>query len=90
MQRCLACQSVMTPTETTCVVCGTPIKVDNRQQKMGRAIKNISLGLFWAAAASGVVGLFMENGPPVKGSFLLALLLLLLRSSATEMVKSDS
>lgn len=79
----------MTPTETTCVVCGTPIKVDDRQKKIGRWICNISLGLFWASAASGVVGLFMEDGPPVKGSFLVAVLLLLLKSSATEMVKSE-
>jgi len=90
MQRCRACQSVMTPTETACLACGTEIKTDDRKAKTGRIINSVSLILFWAAAASGVAGLFMTDGPPVKASFLVAVLLLLLKSSAAEMVKSDS
>ena len=57
---------------------------------MGRLINQITLALFWISAGMGVVGLFMTDGPPVKGSFLVAILLLLLKSSAAEMVKSDT
>lgn len=80
----------MTPTETSCLSCGTPLKVDDRKSKAGRIINRVILGLFWASAASGVVGMFMTDGPPAKASFLVAALMLLLKSSAAEMVKSDS
>jgi hypothetical protein len=80
----------MTSTETTCLSCGTSIRVDDRKAKTGRILSRVMLVLFWLAAASGVAGLFMTNGPPAKPSFLVAGLLLLLKSSAREMVRSDS
>jgi len=87
MQRCRTCGSVMTPTETSCLACGTALKTDNKRAKTARVLKIIMEILFWTAVALGLSAIFFDIGPPWKGSALVALLVRVLASSASQMVE---
>jgi len=89
MQRCRSCQAVMTPTETACLSCGTELNPVAKHATLAKFLNNVINVLFWTSAGCGVLGLFWADGPPWKPSFLVALLLRLLKSSAGEMMKSQ-
>ena len=87
MQRCMTCSSVMTPTETTCLACGTAIKTDDKKAKTARILKITTDIIFWTSVATGLAAVFFGIGPPWKGSAMVAVLVRILRSSAAQMVE---
>jgi len=80
----------MTPKETTCLACGTAIKVEDKKAKTARALKLITNIIFWTSVATGLAALFFGIGPPWKGSAMVAVLVRILRSSACQMVEKTN
>ena len=90
MQRCMTCSSVMTPKETTCLACGTPIRSDDKKAKTANILKLVTNIIFWTSVVTALASVFFGIGPPWKGSAMVAVLVRILRSSACQMVEKTN
>jgi hypothetical protein len=86
MQRCRTCEATMTPTELTCISCGTPVPPDKPKFDARARLFGFIKYFMFACAAMTVLSLFMNVGPSFMTCAIMTLVLGLVRSSADEMM----
>ncbi len=77
----------MTPTETVCLSCGSVLEQVTTKDRMGGGFRFILSVLFFASAALTVASLFFEFTPPFTRCAVATVVLLIVRTSAGEMVE---
>ncbi|HLW75898.1 MAG TPA: hypothetical protein VKS01_02915 [Bryobacteraceae bacterium] len=88
MTRCRECHSIMTPTETTCLFCGSVADKPTGKDKLGDGFRTVITILFFLSAALTVASLFLSNyTPPFTRCAIATVVLLIVRTSAGEMVE---
>ena len=86
MQRCLQCEATMTPKETTCPNCGSASKPKSEKGGFKSRFRTAVKIFFLLSAVLSVVALFTDYGPPFLTCVSVTLVLLLVKSSADEML----
>jgi hypothetical protein len=86
MTRCLQCEATMTAEEMNCINCGASKKPKSEKTGGRYRFRQAVTIMFFASALLSLVALFTDYGPPFMTSIAVTLVLLLVKSSADEMV----
>lgn len=87
MQRCRQCDTTMTPDEVECINCGARAKPDTTNATRGQRFRKAIKFFFLFSAGLSAVSLLTPWGPPFMTSICVTFVLLLVKSSADEMIK---
>lgn len=88
MDKCRDCNSSIKTGELACYNCGAPVKVvDTAQTVFGKRFASFLNVAFFASAILTVASLFTDYTPPFMRCLMLTLILLVIRSSATQMME---
>jgi hypothetical protein len=82
MNRCLDCNSLLTPTETTCAECGgvAPVQKLRPADILARVVNIV----FYASAVMTLASIFLPAGPGFTKSVLILVAMLFLKRSVKE------
>jgi hypothetical protein len=86
MQRCSECEASMTPQETECLACGASIKPKENKSDLKHRFRTAVKVFLFISAGITAVSLFTPWGPPFMTCIAVTLVLLLVKSSADEML----
>jgi hypothetical protein len=87
MEKCSACNSSIKRGELACYSCGAPVQVPVSAQSMfGKRFAMFLTLAFGASALLTLASLFVDFTPPFMRCLSLTLILLLIRSSAVQMM----
>jgi hypothetical protein len=87
MNRCRECHAVMTKTETVCLGCGSQLEVSTKMDSVTGGFRSVINVLFIASAIMTVASLFFDATPPFSKCLVSTLVLLVVKSSAGQMVE---
>ena len=90
MNRCRECTSVMTKTETVCLACGSAADKSTTTDKMSGGFRTMLNILFISSCVLTVASLFFEFTPPFTKCAVSTLVLLIVKSSAGQMIERKS
>ena len=82
----MQCEATMTPEEMTCLNCGASKKPKSEKTGGRYRFRQAVTIIFFASALLSLVALFTDYGPPFLTCMAVTLVLLLVKSSADEMV----
>jgi hypothetical protein len=85
MNRCRECNSVMTKTETVCLSCGSELEKKTGADHFGNGFIRLLSIMFFGSAALTIASLFFDATPPFSRCLICTLVLLVVRSSASQM-----
>jgi hypothetical protein len=87
MEKCRACNSSIKTGELACYSCGTPVKEQETSQTIfGKRFAMFLNVAFGASALLTLVSIFVDFTPPFMRCLALTFILLLIRSSAVQMM----
>ena len=91
MEKCRDCNSTLKAGELTCYNCGASVVVKDAPQVifLKRFVSFLNVA-FWASALMTVGGLFVDFFPPFIRCLLLTFILLIIRSSAVQMLEKKN
>jgi hypothetical protein len=89
MQRCRQCEATMTPTETECPSCGALAAPKTDKNSLKHRFRVAVKIFFLLSLVLTVVSIFTDYGPPVLTCAAVALILLLVKNSADEMLADN-
>jgi len=89
MNRCRECNSVMTKEETECLACGSVTEQKSGMDHVGKGFVVIISMMFFASAGLTIASLFMDATPPFSRCLVCTLVLLVVKSSAAQMLKKE-
>lgn len=88
MQKCRDCNFTIKTGEVACYNCGAPVQIVDTPQTLfvKRFVSFLNVAFFGSAILT-VVSLFTDFTPPFMRCLMLTLILLVIRSSATQMME---
>jgi hypothetical protein len=89
MNRCRECNSVMTKEETECLACGSVLDQKSGIDHVGKGFATLLSMMFFASAAITVASLFFDATPPFSKCAVCTLVLLVVKSSAAQMLNKE-
>ncbi|MGH9557664.1 MAG: hypothetical protein ACRD30_00385 [Bryobacteraceae bacterium] len=87
MDRCRECNSTLQKSEITCWACGAAVRRKEPGSSPAARIATVAKCLFFPSAILTVASMFIHNTPPFPTCLVLTVVLLLVKSSANQMLE---
>ena len=88
MLRCASCNGILTKTETVCYSCGE--KTGHSEKPKGGGFDTVASVVFYIALGLTAVSMFTKFGPPLSVCVPATVILLFVKSSASQLKKNQT